>query len=188
MDEPNPTAQSRRTNSYSKMTWRPPKSIRTVAVGLAWHRGRLLVSQIANDSGKVIGVRPLGGSIEFGETREQALHREFMEELGAEISIVGPWLTFENIFDYEGAPGHEFIFATDIELHDRSLYDRPEILYAIESGQIVRGVWADPAVLAARGLPLFPDSLAKHLASGRNSPDRLGSGPALGSPEVPELL
>jgi len=153
------------------MTWRPPQSIRTLAVGLAWNSRRLLVAEIADHSGRLIGVRPLGGSIEFGETREQALHREFKEELGVEISIVGPWLAFENIFAYEGSAGHEFVFAADIVLSDRVLYEMPEIVFTIENGQTVRAVWIDPAELAPRRLRLFPDNLAAHLGSASNRPD-----------------
>jgi 8-oxo-dGTP pyrophosphatase MutT (NUDIX family) len=143
--------------------WRPPRAIRVIATGLAWNNRRLLASEVTDDSGEVKGVRPLGGSIEFGETREEALHREFMEELGCGISIVGPWHALENIFDYEGTPGHEIVFAADIELLDRSLYDREEILYPIESGRTVRAIWADPAHLAASDIQLYPSGLARQL-------------------------
>jgi len=35
-------------------------------------------------------VRPLGGSIDFGDTREATLARKFAEDLGCAISVTGP--------------------------------------------------------------------------------------------------
>jgi 8-oxo-dGTP pyrophosphatase MutT (NUDIX family) len=141
-------------------TWRPPTGIRAIVIGLAWDSGRLLASEIRGSDGVVKGIRPLGGSIEFGETREQALRREFMEELGIAISIVGPWHAIENIFEFEGRTGHEIVFAADVELNDNSLFGREEI-YTIESGQEQRVVWADLSELAVRDLKLFPIGLAQ---------------------------
>jgi NADH pyrophosphatase NudC (nudix superfamily) len=60
-------------------------------MGLTWNGSRLLAAEIRASTGRVKGVRPLGGSIEFGETKEQALHREFMEELSCPIAFSGDW-------------------------------------------------------------------------------------------------
>ncbi|PDV86278.1 DNA mismatch repair protein MutT [Rhizobium sp. H4] len=59
--------------------WRPPQQIRVKVIGLAWRQDRLLAAEVEDDGGRIKGIRPLGGSIEFGETREQALQREFRE-------------------------------------------------------------------------------------------------------------
>jgi len=141
--------------------WRPSKIIRVIAVGLAWKDGRLLASEVTTHEGVVIGVRPIGGSIEFGETREQALTREFMEELGAEITVTGPWHAIENIFEYEGTQGHEIVFAADIAFADRSFHDREEILYRIENGATIRAVWIDTAELKKRNIALYPAGLGR---------------------------
>lgn len=141
-------------------SWRPSKTIRVIAIGLAWKDGRLLASEVTTHAGTVIGVRPIGGSIEFGETREQALVREFMEELKAEVEVTGPWHAIENIFDYEGSQGHEIVFAADIAFADTSFHDREEILYLIENGATIRAVWIDPEELKRRGIALYPTGLA----------------------------
>lgn len=140
--------------------WQPSKTIRVIAIGLVWNDGRLLASEVATRDGTVIGVRPIGGSIEFGETREQALVREFMEELGAVVTVTGRWHAIENIYEYDGMPGHEIVFAADVAFADRSFYDRDEILYRIENGATIRAVWIDPAELRRRSIALYPAGLA----------------------------
>lgn len=72
-------------------TWRPPSHIRVKALGLHWRAGKLLAAEVRTDSGRIKGVRPLGGSVEFGETAKEAVIREFKEELGVDVSVrAGP--------------------------------------------------------------------------------------------------
>ena len=68
-------------------TWRPHSHIRVVAIGLHWRDGRLLAAEVRDDAGRIKGVRPLGGEIEFGESWRTALAREFNEELGIDVTI-----------------------------------------------------------------------------------------------------
>lgn len=42
-----------------------------------------------------------GGSVEFGETLEQAVKREMVEEYGAEIEIIEQWLSSDHIIPAE---------------------------------------------------------------------------------------
>jgi len=86
--------------------WRSPGVLRVKVLGLVWRGSQFLAAELPDDNGKILGVRPLGGTIEFGETREQALAREFREELGCGIDIAGPWIAIENIFEHQGVPGH----------------------------------------------------------------------------------
>jgi len=144
-------------------TWRPPQKIHVKVLGLAWHEGRLLAAEVTRDDGSVKGIRPPGGSIEFGETREQALAREFREEFGCGIAIEGPWSAFENLFWHEGAQGHEFIFAANIRLLDESLYRRAEIALVEDDRSVWTARWFAPLALP-EGLELFPSGLAAHLS------------------------
>ncbi|MDK4733105.1 NUDIX domain-containing protein [Rhizobium sp. CNPSo 3490] len=148
--------------------WRPPQQIRVKVIGLAWRENRLLAAEVEDDSGRIKGVRPLGGSIEFGETREQALHREIREELGTEIRIVGPWHVLENIFEHHGSIGHEFIFAADVELADQALYERDEIRYCELDETAATARWFSRDMLRDAGLDLFPTGLETLLSRWRD--------------------
>jgi ADP-ribose pyrophosphatase YjhB (NUDIX family) len=145
-------------------TWRPPQKIPVKVLGLAWREDRLLAAEVTRDDGSVKGIRPPGGSIEFGETREQALEREFYEEFGCGIAIEGPWTVFENLFRHEGAQGHEFIFAADIRLLDESLYQRSEITLVEHDRSVWTARWFTPHALP-EGVELYPAGLAAYLAA-----------------------
>ncbi|MGG7578950.1 NUDIX hydrolase [Rhizobium sp. Nf11,1] len=148
--------------------WRPPQQIRVKVIGLAWRENRLLAAEVEDDSGRIKGVRPLGGSIEFGETREQALHREIREELGTEIRIVGPWHVLENIFEHHGSIGHEIIFAADVELADQGLYERDEIRYCELDETAATARWFGRDMLRDAGLDLYPTGLETVLSRWRD--------------------
>jgi 8-oxo-dGTP pyrophosphatase MutT (NUDIX family) len=69
-------------------TWRLHSHIRVVAIGLHWRNDRLLAAEVRDDAGRIKGVRPLGGEIDFDESWQAALVRKFHEELGLGISNV----------------------------------------------------------------------------------------------------
>ncbi|MGR9245190.1 NUDIX hydrolase [Rhizobium leguminosarum] len=148
--------------------WRPSQQIRVKVIGLAWRKDRLLAAEVEDDSGRIKGVRPLGGAIEFGESREEALHREFREELETDIRIVGPWHLLENIYEHHGATGHEFIFAADIELTDASLYQRDEIHYSELDETAATARWFSRDRLRDAGIELYPTGLDRLLSRWRD--------------------
>ena len=138
--------------------WRPPQEIRVKVLGLVWRKEQLLLFEVEDDQGRVKGVRALGGSIEFGETREQALRREFQEELGCSITVLGPWHAFENLFEHEGAVGHEYIFAADVRLSNQQLYMQEMITYQEADLVKCRAAWFNPSALP-ESVELYPDGL-----------------------------
>ncbi|MBY3194561.1 MULTISPECIES: NUDIX hydrolase [Rhizobium] len=148
--------------------WRPSQQIRVKVIGLAWRKDQLLAAEVEDDSGRIKGVRPLGGAIEFGESREEALHREFREELETDIRIVGPWHLLENIYEHHGAIGHEYIFAADIELADASLYERDEIHYSELDETAATARWFGRDSLRDAGIDLYPTGLDRLLSRWRD--------------------
>jgi ADP-ribose pyrophosphatase YjhB (NUDIX family) len=143
-------------------TWRPRQSIRPVAIGLLRDGDRLLVAEVPNDDGSVKGWRPLGGGVEFGETAEAALRREFLEELGVEIEIDGPPTIFENLYEHAGCIGHEIIFAFPIQVTDAAI--KAERRFQIRDNETPVCVeWIEMARFA-KGESLFPTALGPLLA------------------------
>ena len=144
--------------------WRPRQAIRPVAIGLLRDGDRLLVAEVPNDDGSVKGWRPLGGGVEFGETAEAALKREFQEELGVEIEVAGPPAIFENLYDHAGHIGHEIIFAFPIQVADPSI--RAQRRFQIRDNETPVWVeWIEMARFAA-GETLLPTALGPLLATG----------------------
>jgi ADP-ribose pyrophosphatase YjhB (NUDIX family) len=98
------------------MRWRPPQTIRAIAVALVYRATDVLVMAVKDDSGSIKGWRPLGGAIEFGESAEEALAREFLEEIGTPIRCIKQLCVLENLYSHEGTRGHEIVFAFEAEL------------------------------------------------------------------------
>ena len=80
--------------------------------------GKILVERGEDTKKGEVFYRPLGGGVEFGEKGEDALKREFREELGKEILVNGFLQAVENIFVWEGRPGHEVILFFDCAFAD----------------------------------------------------------------------
>lgn len=90
--------------------------IRPLALAVVRRDDNLLVFR-GEDCGEEF-FRPLGGGIEFGETAEEALRREFTEELGVALGVVRLLGVLENRFELAGVPGHEIVFVFTAEESD----------------------------------------------------------------------
>lgn len=143
--------------------WRPNQHVQTKVIGICINKARLLAMEIYDDKGDVKGVRPLGGVIEFGENREDALRREYHEELNTDISLSGSWRVFENLYVHEGMRGHEYIFAIGISLLDESIYHRDLIVFSEDSGSSCKARWFPLDHLKSGATRLFPDGLERLL-------------------------
>ena len=135
-----------------------PRRTRCLSVGVIRREDGAVLVQTGYDANRDEHFyRALGGGIEFGEHSREAFAREIREELGVEVAearLVG-WI--ENIFTFEGRPGHEIVAVYEATLADRELYGREEIALA-DQDRPSRAVWvrldADAIVYPAglRGL------------------------------------
>jgi 8-oxo-dGTP pyrophosphatase MutT (NUDIX family) len=101
--------------------------IRPLAICLFQHNNKILVSEEHDPSKGETFYRPLGGGIEFGEHSTDTIHRELMEEIGAEVEDLAYLGTLENIFIFDGKPGHEIVQVYDGALVESGLYEQAMI-------------------------------------------------------------
>ncbi|MGP9541749.1 NUDIX hydrolase [Glutamicibacter sp. AOP5-B1-3] len=114
--------------------------------------GHLLVEEGEDTVKGSSYVRAIGGGIDFGETAEIALRREFREELGLELIDV--WLlgVVENFFEYEGRPGHQIAHVFAVESTDIDSIALDAQLHILDEGSPVR--WINIEQL---NKPLYPE-------------------------------
>lgn len=148
-------------------SWRPSPQIRVKALGLHWRDGKLLAAEVRDDAGHISGVRPLGGSIEFGETARAAVIREFQEELGITVTTIAPPIFFENIYTHEGAQGHEMLVLFEVTFPPGAFAGTDRISFHENDGTACVAEWHDLDQLDLPGGPqLFPSGLKAYLRSG----------------------
>ena len=144
--------------------WRPAPGIRLKALGLHWRGDRLLAAEVLDDAGRIKGVRPLGGTVEFGETAAAAVVREFREELGIEVETSGAPLFMENIYLHEGSPGHEILAIFDVTFPAGAFAGETRVAFNEDDGVICHAEWFALDALDLPGRPrLYPDGLKAHL-------------------------
>ena len=138
--------------------------IRPIALCLFRRNGSVLVNEAHDFVKNQSFCRPIGGGIEFGETGVAAVEREVREELSCEVTNLQLVGTLENIFTYNGSPGHEIVLIYDGEFMDRSLYKRTSIPGVESNGQPFQAVWRGLDAFSPL-LPLYPHGLIEMLLS-----------------------
>ena len=101
--------------------------IRPLAICLFHNNNKILVSEEHDPTKGETFYRPLGGGIEFGEYSTETIHRELMEEIGAQVKDLVYLGTLENIFVFDGKPGHEIVQVYDGALVESGLYEQAVI-------------------------------------------------------------
>ncbi|RSD22910.1 NUDIX hydrolase [Amycolatopsis eburnea] len=137
-------------------------SIRPIALGLVRRGDALLVFEGRDDVKGESFCRPLGGGIEFGETGEEALAREFREELGAELLVRERVGVLENIFTWWGGPRHDIAFLYDAAFTDPAFYEREE-MKILDDPATAR--WVDVADFRDGRKILYPAGLLELLSA-----------------------
>lgn len=137
-------------------------NIRPLAICVFRQDDRILVCEGYDPVKKQTFYRPLGGGIEFGESSEAAVRREIREELGAEITDLDFLATLENIFVFNGQPGHEIVRVFVGRMTDPRYSGQAEMFAHEDNGETIKVVWKNIEEFNSQ-TPLYPDGLLELL-------------------------
>jgi 8-oxo-dGTP pyrophosphatase MutT (NUDIX family) len=141
------------------------REIRAKAVAVVRSGDRVLVERGYDRVSGSRFYRAIGGHIDFGERAAQTVAREWREEYGLTLAEVRPLGVLENLFTYEGRPGHEIVFAFDARVVEPRVYQQDELEGMDPDGRRHEAVWVSLDDLATGGIPLSPAGLLELLQS-----------------------
>ena len=141
------------------------KRIRPLSICVFRHNNRILVAEGYDSVKDQHFYRPLGGGIEFGENSRETICRELMEEINAEVDqdsldYLG---AVENIFHFNGKPGHEIVLIYDGALKDPELYAQTVITGNEVDGEEFQAVWKNIDEFGEGKSILYPTGLLELL-------------------------
>ena len=138
--------------------------IRPIAICLFHHNGKILVSEEHDPTKGETFYRPLGGGIEFGERSKDTIHREIMEEIGAEVKKLVYLGALENIFTFDGEPGHEIVQVYDGRLTESGLYEQAVISgHEADVNLSMKVIWKNIEEFGPGMSILYPEGLLEML-------------------------
>ena len=136
------------------------KEIRPIALGLAIKNNKLLVSEGFDKVKNETFYRCLGGGIEFLEKSEEALKREFLEEINVDITVKDFLGISENIFTYQGKKAHELILFYSIEISDENYQEEYKVID--DHGETI-AKWIDIDEFKNKSKILYPEEVFKYI-------------------------
>ena len=134
--------------------------IRAIAICVFRKNDSILVCEGFDEVKQDYYYRPIGGGIEYGETSSNALKREVLEEIGANITNVIFLGTLENIFTYNGDLGHEIVFVYNAEFVEKSFYEKPSFVGYEDNGVQFILYWKPISHFTNEKLRLVPEGLS----------------------------
>jgi len=136
------------------------KEIRPVVLGIAMDKNKILVSEGYDKIKKQTFYRCLGGGIEFLETSQEALKREYKEELDIDIIVEDFRGISENIFTYQGKKAHELILFYNIKIQEKDIKEKYHI---IDDNCEIDAYWVDVNEFKHNKKIIYPEQIYKYI-------------------------
>ena len=133
---------------------RKPGMIHVKAMCLITHEGKILATRGQDNVKNELFYRLIGGGVHYCEDARDAITREVREELMSELDNVQFLGVVQNIFTYQGKPGHEIIFLYTGELERTELFEETEI--PIVDHPATKAVWISIESVLASQVRLYP--------------------------------
>lgn len=130
--------------------------IRPIVMGIVIYENKALLTE--HHTKEVTFNRCIGGGIQFGELGEEALKREFMEELGTNIKHSKYLGTDENIFFHKGMNNHELIMFYEVKLDTNEYEDEYQIL---DADLIAKWINVDDIISGNK--PVYPEKIREYI-------------------------
>ena len=134
-------------------------TIRAKAVCLVRNGTKILLAEGYDPCKNQRYVIPVGGGIEFFESAKDAAVREVFEEIGVRVKNPRLLGISENMFTFDGQPGHEIVLVFAAEFHDVSHYEVAQFAGRESNDEPFVAQWYEESALKAGEIPFYPDGI-----------------------------
>ena len=136
--------------------------VRPIAISIIRNKDKILVYERQDDITDERFYRLVGGCIEFGESSNTALKREFEEELSLDIKNTKLISIFESIFTFNSKEMHEIVFLYESEFVDSSIYNK-DIINGLEGDRPFNAIWILVANFLNKKHKIYPEEIIDYL-------------------------
>lgn len=136
--------------------------IRPIVLGIIRREDKVLVARGYDSKKNEVFYRALGGGIEFCERSEDALRREFLEELDVNVDVKKYLGMCENIFEFNGRRAHELVLLYEAEINEKDF--KEEYIVKDDSGEF-SALWIDIKDFVGGDKVLYPKEMLSFLGS-----------------------
>ncbi|MBH8561200.1 NUDIX hydrolase [Nostoc sp. CENA67] len=140
-----------------------PGEIRVLALGLIRDGDRIFVSEGYDSVKQDKFYRALGGGVDFGETSQDALKREFQEEIQAELTNIRYLGCIENLFTFNGRQGHEIIQLYQCDFAEPKFYQLDSLMFSESGTHHHKALWVDISRFKSGEFRLVPEVFFAYL-------------------------